>query len=396
MVVLASKLFIVALAGLAAAAPLRLARRAFQLQDYADFQISDGTAGDAQAKANAVFVDPFDGVDLATIDKTTLAAVKTMREAAEDAETSLFDPAIDAASGDAATALQNGKIQNKVLKLTGEVQTINIEIAQAKASGDDTSDLETQLAAEQTKLTTNIKLDNAAAGQTSQGVTDGSADANAAASSSDATDAAATAASAAASTAAAATSVVSSQNATANAKKSSKKSSKTTAAAAASTSAAVDTAASGTADGSSIAFAVQDYADFQISDGTAGDAQAKANAVFVDPFAGVDLATLDDSVAENMNTMREAAEDAETSLFDPAIDAASGAAATALQNGKIANKVLKLTGEVQVLNIKIAKAQATGDDTSDLESSLADEQAKLTTNIATDTANAGAAQTGVA
>ena len=69
------------------------------------------------------------------------------------------------------------------------------------------------------------------------------------------------------------------------------------------------------------------YASFQISDGTAGDAQAKANAVFVDPFAGVDLATLDDAVAKNMNTMREAAETAETAQFNPAIAAASGAAA---------------------------------------------------------------------
>ena len=51
-----------------------------------------------------------------------------MREAAETAETAQFDPAIDAASGAEATALQNGKIQNKVLKLTGEVQTINIEV----------------------------------------------------------------------------------------------------------------------------------------------------------------------------------------------------------------------------------------------------------------------------
>ena len=118
-----------------------------------------------------------------------------------------------------------------------------------------------------------------------------------------------------------------------------------------------------------------------------------------------------------MNTMREAAEDAETSLFNPAIDAASGAAADALQNGKIANKVLKLTGEVQVLNIKIAKAKAAGTDTSDLESDLAAEQyvsllslmgehcsdaggincrKKLTTNIATDKASAGQAQKGVA
>ena len=114
------------------------------------------------------------------------------------------------------------------------------------------------------------------------------------------------------------------------------------------------------------------------------------------PLAGLDLASLDDSVAENMNTMREAAEDAETADFNPAIDAASGAAKTALQNGKIQNKVLKLTGEVQVLNIKIAKAQASGDDTSDLESQLAAEQKKLTTNIATDKKAAGQASKGVA
>ena len=38
------------------------------------------------------------------------------------------------------------------------------------------------------------------------------------------------------------------------------------------------------------------------------------------------------------------------------------------------SKVLNLTGEVQVLQIKIAKAKASGDDTSDLESDLADEQ----------------------
>lgn len=116
----------------------------------------------------------------------------------------------------------------------------------------------------------------------------------------------------------------------------------------------------------------------------------------IDMFNGTDLTTVDATSLENMNTMREAAEDAETDDFDPQIDAASGAtgayntsvivillltrtlpfllAADALQVGKIKNKVLKLTGEVQVLNIKIAQAQAKGEDTSDLESSLAEEQ----------------------
>ena len=96
---------------------------------YAAFQISDGTAGNAEAEANAVFVTPFDGVDLSTVDSATLKAVQTMREAAESAETDDFDPQIDAASGAEADALQNGKIANKVLKLTGEVQVLNIQIA---------------------------------------------------------------------------------------------------------------------------------------------------------------------------------------------------------------------------------------------------------------------------
>lgn len=45
---------------------------------------------------------------------------------------------------------------------------------------------------------------------------------------------------------------------------------------------------------------ISSYAAFQISDGTAGNAQAEAAAVFLDPFNGVDLATLDDSVAVSL------------------------------------------------------------------------------------------------
>ncbi|KAK0195192.1 hypothetical protein F5146DRAFT_1024544 [Armillaria mellea] len=134
--------------GLVQSAPVALKPRAFELLDYADFQISDGVGGQAAAEANAVFVDPFDNVDLATVDSQTLA--------------------IAAASGAAADALQVGKIKNKVLKLTGEVQVLNIKIAQAQASGDDTSDLEDSLAEEQTKLNTNIATDVKNAGKTSQ------------------------------------------------------------------------------------------------------------------------------------------------------------------------------------------------------------------------------------
>ena len=67
---------------------------------YSAFQISDGVGGNAVAEANAVFVDPFAGEDLSTIDDATVEALQTMREAAEDAETSLFNPAIEAATGD--------------------------------------------------------------------------------------------------------------------------------------------------------------------------------------------------------------------------------------------------------------------------------------------------------
>lgn len=49
---------------------------------------------------DAGHVDPFTNVDLSTVDDATVQAMQTMREAAEDAETEQFDPAIDAASGD--------------------------------------------------------------------------------------------------------------------------------------------------------------------------------------------------------------------------------------------------------------------------------------------------------
>ena len=92
------------------------------MYSYSQFQISDGTGGNAEAQANAVFVgeciikvsrriseihprppDPFADVDLSTVDDATLNAMETMREAAEDAETEQFNPAIAAATGDEGT-----------------------------------------------------------------------------------------------------------------------------------------------------------------------------------------------------------------------------------------------------------------------------------------------------
>ncbi|PMD34062.1 hypothetical protein L207DRAFT_570738 [Hyaloscypha variabilis F] len=129
--------------------------------DYNTIQISSGTAGSAETQANALFAN-IDMNNLAGVSAADLKIIKGTHDAAEDAEVQAFNPAIAAASGDAATALQNGKIKNKVLKLTAEVLGIQIEAAQGGSDSD--------LAAEQTKLANNIKLDTAASGQASTAV----------------------------------------------------------------------------------------------------------------------------------------------------------------------------------------------------------------------------------
>lgn len=245
-----------------------------------------------------------------------------------------------------------------------------------------------------TKLDKNISTDKASAGDPSKGVTGGSASSGNAAAAASASPSAAASATKASST-----------------KKATKTASATSSAAAVETTAAASTNSAATG-----AFQLQDYAQFQISDGTAGNAQAEAAAIFVDPFAGQDLATVSDQTQDDIETMRQAAEAAETDEFNPAIDVATGADADALEAGKIKNKVLKLTGEVQVLKIKLAKAQAAGDDTASIQSKLTAEQSvalsiysylhiadripmfrtKLDKNIATDKASAGQASKGVA
>ena len=140
---------------------------AYSTRSYSQFQISDGVGGNAQTQANAVFVDPFNNVDLTTVSSDVLEAMNNMREAAESAETDDFNPQIDDASGAtgrsliwcmiywmltksfSAAALKVGKTQNKVLKLTGEVQALNIQLAQAKAAGKSTSSITSKIAEEQ-------------------------------------------------------------------------------------------------------------------------------------------------------------------------------------------------------------------------------------------------------
>jgi len=153
----------------------------------------------------------------------------------------------------------------------------------------------------------------------------------------------------------------------------------------------------------------QTYARFQISDGVAGNAQAEVLQKFPVRLLKLikkknhDFITILTSLQINMNDLanvapedqkiisdaRKVAESAETDAFNPAIEAASGAAATALQNGKIKNKVLKL--QLEVMDLMISQARG-----SDNAAKITEEQTKLNNNIATDKKNAGATSQSVA
>lgn len=101
--------------------------------------------------------------DLANVDPADQQIISDARKVAESAETDAFNPAISAASGAAADALQVGKIKNKVLKLQLEVMDLMI----SQAQGEDNA---AKIAEEQKKLDTNIATDKKSAGQTSQSV----------------------------------------------------------------------------------------------------------------------------------------------------------------------------------------------------------------------------------
>jgi hypothetical protein len=77
---------------------------------YNAIQISAGTAGTGETQANALFT-LIDKTNLAGVSAADLKVIKGIHDAAEDAEVKAFNPAITAASGTAATALQVCKIQ---------------------------------------------------------------------------------------------------------------------------------------------------------------------------------------------------------------------------------------------------------------------------------------------
>ncbi|KAH8602435.1 hypothetical protein B0O99DRAFT_648188 [Bisporella sp. PMI_857] len=144
---------------LAASAPVSK-RQVFSSTTYDDISISGGTAGNAEAEALAVF-SALDTEDLANVTEEDLDFLNEVNQVANDAETEAFNVAIDNAADEAEkTALQNGKIKNKVLKLEATILKLQAQQAQGQ-------DVEEKLATEQTKLNNNIALDEAAAGEES-------------------------------------------------------------------------------------------------------------------------------------------------------------------------------------------------------------------------------------
>jgi hypothetical protein len=166
---------ILALSTLSLAIPLptststRLPRQAsiLQTRPYSAFQISDNAPGNALSLVSAAF--PVPSASFATISSSDLSILKDAREISEDAEVGDggFNDAIAAAeaAGDDTTALQAGKIMNKVLKLQLSVLVLEIEAAQG--DGDDAK-LQEQL----TKLGNNVAIDEGNAGGEAVGVTD--------------------------------------------------------------------------------------------------------------------------------------------------------------------------------------------------------------------------------
>ncbi|KAK4944558.1 hypothetical protein LTR10_015992 [Elasticomyces elasticus] len=166
---ISSATILLGLFALSSAGPVVRSKRAGVLtaKPYSEFQISDGVAGNALAEVNANF--PIDTSDLAGVAASDLEIIQNARVTAEDAETSTggFDDELaDAADGTNSTALQNGKIKNKVLKLQLEVLGLQIQAAQG-----DSDASQDKIDEETTKLNSNIALDTAAAGQDSVGVT---------------------------------------------------------------------------------------------------------------------------------------------------------------------------------------------------------------------------------
>ncbi|PAV17350.1 small secreted [Pyrrhoderma noxium] len=108
------------------------------VDDYFTYQISDGIGGYADEEASERFVKPFYEMDLSLIPYSIYDALLLAKEAAEDAEIELFQPAIEKEGGNGTVkgqALQIGLIKNRVLYATASVQAQKIKMAQNDARG---------------------------------------------------------------------------------------------------------------------------------------------------------------------------------------------------------------------------------------------------------------------
>jgi len=141
------------------------------------------------------------------------------------------------------------------------------------------------------------------------------------------------------------------------------------------------------------------YASYQISDGVGGNAEVEAGAVILAPFHGVELAKVPYDVFEKLSMMWEDIDYANEVAFpralqrvcadDDAIGAEDREARRALAVGRTKNEVLLQTARFQILQIKLAKYRAGGQDTWDVEDGLIDVEDLLQAAIEEDSANAG-------
>jgi len=131
-------------------------RQVFSVTNYDDLSISGGVAGNAAEEAFALLRDPLPAnpEDVTSDDLDFLDSVNSI---CNDAEKEAFNPAIEAASGEEADALQRGKIKNKVLKLTATMLKLTAQQAQGQ-------DVAAKIEEENTKLQNNIQQDEEAAG----------------------------------------------------------------------------------------------------------------------------------------------------------------------------------------------------------------------------------------
>ncbi|KXJ91818.1 hypothetical protein Micbo1qcDRAFT_194846 [Microdochium bolleyi] len=134
-------------------------RQQFRQQTYDQISISGGVAGNAEAEANAVFAS-LNTANLAAASEADKDFLNSVNKICNEAEKGAFNTAIAAASGEAAAALQRGKIKNKVLKLKATLLLLGVKQAQGENVAAD-------IAAETKKFNNNITQDKAQAGKTS-------------------------------------------------------------------------------------------------------------------------------------------------------------------------------------------------------------------------------------